>query len=521
MAELQVRKLVRVPDVIGLPLRKAELILRQAELGLASVTYSESYEDKDVVVEQKPRNQMVYAGDAVRLTVSRESYIKWLPAIYQRGDATGKNFVRDILWIIQHLFGSIDDTLDIIHTFFNSYETPERFLPWLASWSAMVLEADWPLNKKRRLIKQAMELYRMRGTKKGITLFIKLFTDFEPMINENAWPFNGFRIGVTSAIGIDSVILPPVDKSRAFMVIMPHRFRDLSPQSIIRLHEIIEMEKPAQTSYMLKFEEPPLSVEERGFYQIGVRSGINVGDEVVTPLSINEETGEPDYPVEVTEPPVQPDPSVYDLFATQRRQLPKITGAPRADNAPLEDSGPRTSKAGFEGVREFSLEDIMRELLRQGGGEGGPGPGEGGGGGGGAGDLGGGGLAGGGAGDLGGGAGGGSGAGGSGEAGAAGAVGGPGASGGGAGAAGRSGAGSGPGSGSIGFDPGTGSLSGARAPRLDFSSEVLEGGDTTEGVTMDIEPGTPSAPRRDVNVDLKVDGPGPGSDGGGGGAGEH
>lgn len=501
MAELQARKLVRVPDVIGLPLRKAELILRQAELGLASVTYSESYEDKDVVVEQKPRNQMVYAGDAVRLTVSRESYIKWLPAIYQRGDATGKNFVRDILWIIQHLFGSIDDTLDIVHTFFNSYETPERFLPWLASWSAMVLEADWPLNKKRRLIKQAMELYRMRGTKKGITLFIKLFTDFEPMINENAWPFNGFRIGVSSAVGIDTVILPPVDRSRAFMVIMPHRFRDLSPQSIIRLHEIIEMEKPAQTSYMLKFEEPPLSVEERGFYQIGIRSGINVGDEVVTPLSINEETGEPDYPVEVTEPPVQPDPSVYDLFATQRRQLPKLTGAPRADNAPLEDSGPRTSKAGFEGAREFSLEDIMRELLRQGGGEGG-GEGSGGGtegsGGSGGGDA---------AGD------GGSGGG---DEGGASAAGGSGA---GPGSGSGAGPGAGPGAGSIGFDPGAGSLSGARAPRLDFSSEVLEGGDTTEGVTLDIEPGTPSAPRRDVNVDLKVDDPGSG--GGGGGTGEN
>ena len=98
-----------------------------------------------------------------------------------------------------------------------------------------------------------------------------------------------------------SVILPPVDKSRAFVCVMPHRFRDLTPQSIMRLLEIIELEKPAHTTYMLKFEEPPQSVEEREYFQIGVRSGIAVGDEVVTPLAINEDTGEPDYPIEKVE----------------------------------------------------------------------------------------------------------------------------------------------------------------------------------------------------------------------------
>ena len=362
------RRLVRVPDVVGLSLQKALLLVQHAGLKVGAVLFKESYEEKDTILEQKPqRGQMVYASDDVTLWISRESYIKWLPAIYQRSDATGRNYVRDVLWIIQHLFGSIESVLDGIHLYFDSYETPEQFLPWLAAWSAMILEPDWPLPKKRRLIKKAMELYRLRGTVRGLKLFISLFTGFEPHLAENEWPFNGFRIGVSSTVGIDTVILPPVDKAHSFVCVMPHKFKDVSAQSIIRLHEIIEMEKPSHSTYMLKFEDPRQAVEEREFYRIGVSSGVNIGQEVVTPLPISEETGEPDYPKEPVMPPPPPNPSVYELFGTKKRQLPAITGAAKADNAPVEGREITTSKYGFEGAREFRLDDIMKELLARAG----------------------------------------------------------------------------------------------------------------------------------------------------------
>jgi phage tail-like protein len=362
------RRLVRVPDVVGLSLQKALLLVQHAGLKVGAVLFKESYEEKDTILEQKPqRGQMVYASDEVTLWISRESYIKWLPAIYQRSDATGKNYVRDVLWIIQHLFGSIESMLDSIHLYFDSYETPEQFLPWLAAWSAMILEPDWPIGKKRRLIKKAMELYRLRGTVRGLKLFISLFTGFEPHLAENEWPFNGFRIGVSSTVGIDTVILPPVDKSHSFVVVMPHKFKDISTQSIIRLHEIIEMEKPSHSTYMLKFEDPRMAVEEREFYRIGVSSGVNVGQEIVTPLPLDADSGEPEYPKEPVMPPPPPNPSVYELFGTKKRQLPPITGAAKADNAPVEGREITSSKYGFEGAREFRLDDIMKELLARAG----------------------------------------------------------------------------------------------------------------------------------------------------------
>lgn len=366
--ELPQRKLVRVPDLVGLPLRKALIIVKHAGLRVGGVLCKESYEEKDTVLEQKPRRgQMVYATEEVSLWISRESYVRWLPAIYQRSDATGRNVVRDLLWLIQHMFGSIESQLDDLHQYFDSYETPEGFLPWLAAWSAMILEPDWPVNKKRRLIKKAMELYRLRGTVRGLKLFISLFTGFEPYISENEWPYQGLRIGVSSTVGVDTVILPPVAKEHAFVCVMPYQFKDVTAESIIRLHEIIEMEKPAHTHYMLKFEEPRVPVEEREFYRIGVTSGVNVRQEIVTPLPVSEETGEPIFPTEPTMPPQQSEPSVYDLFGTRKRQLPALASAPKADNAPVEGKEVTSSKFGFEGAREFRLDDIMKELLERAG----------------------------------------------------------------------------------------------------------------------------------------------------------
>lgn len=357
--------LAKVPDVLGLSLRKALQVVRLSGMEMGAVLYRESYEAKDTILEQDPKGGRMVSLDNTKLTlwVARESYVKWLPAIYQRSDALGRNFIRDVLWIVQHLFGSIEEQLDSLHQYFDPFETPERFLPWLGGWSAMRLEVDWPTSRKRRLIKNAIELYRWRGTVKGLGLFIKLFTGFEPTIIENEWPFAGWRVGVDSAIGMDTVVLPPVEKEHAFIVVMPHEFKDLSPEAIIRLQEIIELEKPANSSYMLKFAEPGVSVEERTFYHIGVRSGVDILDEIVVELPKNEQ-GEPQLPQVVVEPPVQPDPSVYELFGTKKRQLPEFIDVPDADKAPVEGQEIIPKDYGFGGVQQFNLDDIMEELLR-------------------------------------------------------------------------------------------------------------------------------------------------------------
>ena len=197
VTELHNRRVIRVPDVVGHPLTKARMLMTNAGLSVDAVLYRESYEKKDTVLEQTPaRGQMVYEGSRITLYVARRGYMELLPAIYRRSDAVGRNLVREVCFIFEHMFGSVDETLERGHTYYDPLECPPDFLPWLASWTAMVLDVAWPLEKKRALLKRSVDLYRIRGTTRGLALFLKLFIGHEPIIEENKWPFRGFRVGV-------------------------------------------------------------------------------------------------------------------------------------------------------------------------------------------------------------------------------------------------------------------------------------------------------------------------------------
>jgi phage tail-like protein len=282
VAELHNRRVVRMPDLVGHSLEKGKIILESAGLPRQVVLFRESYEEADTVLEQKPsRGQMVYEGSEVTVWVARRGYLELLPAIYRRSDAVGRNVVRDMCFLFEHMFGAVEAKLDRGHTYYDPHQAPSEFLPWLASWTAMVVDLDWPDAKKRAILKRAVDLYRIRGTRRGLALFLQLFTGYEPSITENSWPFKGFRIETEARIGLDSVVLPPVNLAHSFIVTIPVKFADVSPEMVIRIHRIITMEKPAHTHYYLRFLEEEGDVELREFFAIGVRSGIGIGAEVV------------------------------------------------------------------------------------------------------------------------------------------------------------------------------------------------------------------------------------------------
>jgi phage tail-like protein len=294
------RRVVRVPDVIGRGVTKARILLEDAGFPKIITLYRESYEDRDTVLEQRPvRGQMVYEGSEVTIWIARRGYLEHLPAIYRRSDAVGRNLVRELCFLFEHMFDSVEINLNDGWRFYDPHVAPPEFLSWLSRWTAFSLDLDWPEAQKRALIKRAVDLYRIRGTKRGLMLFLRLFTGHEPEIQENTWPFKGFRLEGEGAeegarIGLDSVIMPPVDLAHCFVVTMPMKYdeNEVPPEMIIRIHQIIQMEKPAHTHYYLRFAEEKGDAELREFFAIGLRSGIGIGAEVVQPTE--ESGGEPE-----------------------------------------------------------------------------------------------------------------------------------------------------------------------------------------------------------------------------------
>jgi phage tail-like protein len=110
---------------------------------------------------------------------TRSSYLDHLPGIYQEDDFLGR-----FLLIFEHIFSPVEQTSGSTWTYFDAGLTPEDFLPWLGSWIGMLVDARMPAENKREVIRAAPELYRWRGTKRGLRAFLKLFTGIEPEITE-------------------------------------------------------------------------------------------------------------------------------------------------------------------------------------------------------------------------------------------------------------------------------------------------------------------------------------------------
>jgi len=129
------------------------------------------------------------------MSIEKSQYLDFLPAHFQANDFLGKF----LLPFERHL-GGLGAILDKMATVFDPYLTEPDFLPWLGTWVALVLDPEWDETKRRELISKAVDLYRHRGTVKGLKEYLKIYTGLEPEIREWSWP-GGMQMGVSSMIG--------------------------------------------------------------------------------------------------------------------------------------------------------------------------------------------------------------------------------------------------------------------------------------------------------------------------------
>ncbi len=177
-------------------------------------------------------------------------YSTFLPEIYRNID-----FIGRLLSIFEQTFEPDVNILNSLWAYFDPMLTSEQFLPFLAHWLGWRLTPSLSLQQQRYLVRQAIELYRSRGTRYGLRLYLHLITGLP--LDENLpetekhirieEPFGGrFTINKTS-LGAQALI--GGGQSHHFKVtltIIPPLIVD---EVLVR--QIIEQEKPAFCTYEL------------------------------------------------------------------------------------------------------------------------------------------------------------------------------------------------------------------------------------------------------------------------------
>ncbi len=263
-----------MPKFVGLDIEKAENICRLDRIAIRDIEFEESTLPEGEVMIQNPDAGEAIPEEGIRLVVAGKNYIDYLPRIYRQYDIREGMFLKRFMWLLKHPRIPIDRVIKNIHTYFQPFNTPRKFLPWLASVLALVLDEGWDEGKKRELIASIVRIYKLRGTPRGLALYLKIYTGSKPEIIENYWPFNGFQVGVSSTIGVDSIIMGLINRSHCFSIRIPQTLEETPLDMIRKIHAIVQAEKPAHTNYYMIFAEPEM--EEADFMQIGVASMIGV-----------------------------------------------------------------------------------------------------------------------------------------------------------------------------------------------------------------------------------------------------
>lgn len=120
----------------------------------------------------------------LRIVFPRESPIRYLPPVYQE-DADDSGFLERYLALFGTFLTEMEDKIERISASFDPDAVSGPYLRWLSGWLALDLAEDWDETRLRLLMKQAPELYKMRGTRRGLSRMLQLYTGVEPFIVEH------------------------------------------------------------------------------------------------------------------------------------------------------------------------------------------------------------------------------------------------------------------------------------------------------------------------------------------------
>jgi phage tail-like protein len=175
----------------------------------------------------------------------RESrYLDYLPGLFRDDE-----FMGQYLNIFEDIMGPLERTVDNLAMYFDPLLTPEHMVAWLASWLDLSRDPGWTIKRRRELVKSAAILHRLRGTKRGLSEYLRIYTGSVPEISEY---IPGMSLDGDTKLGINTKI-GSAGTGNHFTVNL--ELDADSEVDIDTVKAIIESQKPAHTVYTLQVKQ--------------------------------------------------------------------------------------------------------------------------------------------------------------------------------------------------------------------------------------------------------------------------
>jgi phage tail-like protein len=163
----------------------------------------------------------------------------YLPAVYQEDE-----FAQRLTSGLDDVLAPVFSALDNFEAYLDPRLAPFDFLDWLATWMGLVADETWPVERRRAFVSSASELYRIRGTPRGLAAHVRIFTGGEVEILER---------GATSWSGSSGAALPG---SPGFDFVVRVVVPDPATVDAGRLEALVAAAKPAHLTHRVEIVPP-------------------------------------------------------------------------------------------------------------------------------------------------------------------------------------------------------------------------------------------------------------------------
>jgi phage tail-like protein len=207
-----------------------------------------------VCIEQGNEQEQIQQEEFGLYIRPYSEYMEFLPILYREVEYIGR-FMK----IFEQAFQPVINSFSNMWANLDPLTAPQALLPFLSHWVAWPVDSVWNLNQQRRLISRAVELYRWRGTRKGLRLYLHLYTGLP--LDEHLSSEDDKHISITEPFGQTFILADAklgtavLAGGRPFHFVVRLRLTNSHSinQELIRL--IIEQEKPAYCTYELLIEQ--------------------------------------------------------------------------------------------------------------------------------------------------------------------------------------------------------------------------------------------------------------------------
>lgn len=136
------------------------------------------------VLETNLKQEQFINIEKIKVCFPKKSWISYLPEIYQSKDEG--LFLERFLAIFQTMYEELNQEIKEMPFRIDLDGTSKDFLEWMAKWLDIAECYIWSEEQLRTLLQNAVKLYKIRGTRKAVNEFVKIYCEGEaPYIVEN------------------------------------------------------------------------------------------------------------------------------------------------------------------------------------------------------------------------------------------------------------------------------------------------------------------------------------------------